>query len=170
MFSKDAIQGKQKILMFRKYEEEPSGDGAKLALQTSHTITSTRSTTQTNTKDGAVAMSQGLQQSIAIEAISTRDEVNFLLEQSVEQGFMLEVWEIDTGRFVEDEVAGTSGYMARYGRGYLDSWTTPDSVDGFETISTNMAISGALVMGIEPLYEDQENEIRYAYREMRRSS
>lgn len=155
------ILGKEKILMFRK-ESENTEAAARLALQTSHEIGETRENTTTQTKDGAVVTGGGLTTTITIEAVATRDEVNEMLHGAVLNGDLLEVWAIDLGATPTEP----GKYPARYGQGYLSSWTTPDDVEGLETISTEMTINGRLVDGEVTLTPEQEEEIAYAFRDV----
>ena len=90
---KEAQLGKNKILMFRKYGDTKAA--AKLALQTEHKWEYSRDADTTKTKDGAVVADGGLETTLSINAIGTKDEVNEMLKQSVVDGFKVEVWEID---------------------------------------------------------------------------
>ncbi len=158
---KTPIQGKDKILMFRLLSKSTES-AARLALQTSHEIGKTRETTTTQTKDGAIVTTGGLETVISIEAISTRDEVNEMLESAVDNGETLEVWEID----LKGKPDAEGKLPALYGQGYLNSWTTPDDVEEHETISTEMNISGKLVPGYVTLTPEQEEEIAYAFKDI----
>lgn len=89
----EAIQGKEKVLMFRKLGEKKAA--ARLALQTEHTLTYERSTDTTKTKDGAVVSDGGLEVKLSISAVASRDELNTMLKDSVVEGYKVECWEID---------------------------------------------------------------------------
>lgn len=151
-----ANYGKDKILMFRKLGDKKAA--AKLALQTEHSWNYERSNDVKKTKDGAVTSDGGLEVTLSIEAVANRDELNKMLKQSVEQGFKLEVWEID--------LAGTkqgAKYPALYAQGSLSSWEVPSNVEDLETISTEMTIDGKPVEGYATLTAEQEAAIQYAF-------
>lgn len=152
------IKGKSKILLFRLLGEKSSKKAAKLALQTEHEWSYERETDATQTKDGAIVSTGGLEVTLDISAVSSRDDVNKMLFRAVKEDLTLEVWEID----LEDNKSGNK-YGAKYAQGKLNSWTLPDSVDGFEEISTTMAIDGVPVDGEATLEEDQKALIKAAY-------
>lgn len=158
----EAIQGKCKILMFRLLSEATKQSAAKLALQTEHSFNYSRNSNSTQTKDGAVNSGGGLETTISIEAVSSRDEVNQMLKNSVLEGNKLEVWEIDLDGKKDPE----GKYPALYARGDLGSWEVPANVEDLETISTEMSVDGKPVPGFVTLTADQESEIQYAFRDI----
>ncbi|MCO4605166.1 hypothetical protein Si049_01144 [Streptococcus infantarius subsp. infantarius] len=148
--------GKDKILMFRKLGDKTAA--AKLALQTEHKWKYERKNDSTATKDGSVVSDKGLEVTLSIEAVSTRDELNTMLKNSVVQGYKLEVWEIDLAGEKQGEK-----YPALYAQGSLGSWEVPDSVEDLETLSTEMTIEGKPAAGYATLTADQVKEISYAF-------
>ncbi|SNU09751.1 phage major tail protein, TP901-1 family [Streptococcus equinus] len=151
-----ANRGKDKILMFRKLGDRSAA--AKLALQTEHKWKYERKNDSTATKDGSVNSDKGLEVTLSIEAVSTRDELNTMLKDSVVNGYNLEVWEID----LAGEKQGDK-YPAVYAQGSLNSWEVPDDVEGLETVSTEMAIEGKPVDGYATLSDAQIAEINYTF-------
>lgn len=155
-----AIYGKDKILMFRKLGDT-SKQAEKLALQVEHKWEFERKNESKATKDGAVVASGGLETKLSIEALSTRDDVNKLLADSVIQGFKLEVWEID----LAGEKQGGK-YPAQYAQGNLSKWEVPANVEDIAEFSTEMAIDGVPKAGYVTLTEEQTKEISYAFKDI----
>lgn len=150
--------GKNKILMFRKLGDKTAA--AKLALQTEHIWKYERSTDSEKTKDGAIVKDGGLEVTLSIEAVTSRDDVNKMLKNSVVNGEKLEVWEIDLAGEKQDEK-----YPALYAQGALSSWEVPDNVEDLETLSTEMTIEGKPVEGYATLTASQVEEINYAFKD-----
>lgn len=148
--------GKDKILMFRKLGDKTAA--AKLALQTEHSWKYGRSTDSKKTKDGAIVKDGGLEVTLSIEAVTSRDDVNKMLKDSVVNGYKLEVWEIDLAGEKQSEK-----YPAIYAQGALSSWEVPDNVEDLETLSTEMTIEGKPVEGYATLTVSQVEEINYAF-------
>lgn len=148
--------GKDKILMFRKLGDKTAA--AKLALQTEHKWKYERKNDSTATKDGSVTSDKGLEVTLSIEAVSSRDDLNLMLKDSVVQGYKLEVWEID---LAGEKQSGK--YPALYAQGSLGSWEVPDSVEDLETLSTEMTIEGKPVSGYATLTDEQVQEINYTF-------
>lgn len=150
------MYGKDKILMFRKLGDKTAA--AKLAFQIDHKLKYERSNDVKKTKDGAVTSDGGLEVKLELEAVSSRDELNTMLERSVLDGFKLEIWEID--------LAGTpkQGKLpAKYMQGSLASWEVPANVEDLITISTEATIDGKPVDGYATLTEEQQKAIQYAF-------
>ena len=148
--------GKNKILMFRKLGDKTAA--AKLALQTEHKWKYERKNDTTATKDGSVVSDKGLEVTLSIEAVTSRDDVNKMLKNSVVNGEKLEVWEIDLAGDNQGEK-----YPALYAKGALSSWEVPDNVEDLETLSTEMTIEGKPVEGYATLTNSQISEINYAF-------
>lgn len=153
------VFGKDRILMFRKLGDKKAA--AKLALQTEHSWNYERSNEATKTKDGAVVSDGGLEVTLQIEAVASRDELNKMLLDSVLNGGKLEVWDIDLAG-VKDE---SGKYPAKYAQGSLSNWEIPANVEELATISTEMAIDGKPVDGYATLTAEQQEAIRYAFQD-----
>lgn len=97
---------------------------------------------------------------MSIEAVTSRDDVNKMLKNSVVNGEKLEVWEIDLAGEKRDQK-----YPALYARGALSSWEVPDNVEDLETLSTEMTIEGKPVEGYATLTASQVEEINYAFKD-----
>ena len=150
--------GKNKILMFRKLGDKTAA--AKLALQTEHKWKYERKNDSTATKDGSVVSDKGLEVTLSIEAVTSRDNINKMLKNSVVNGEKLEVWEIDLAGEKQGEK-----YPALYAQGALSSWEVPDNVEDLETLSTEMTIEGKPVEGYATLTASQVEEINYAFKD-----
>ena len=154
------IFGKEKILKFRRYEDAATKKAAKLALQIEHTITYDTNADRQMTKDGPINYDGGLTTSIEISAISTRDEVNEMLRQSVLKRELLEVWEIDLGNKTTD-----NKYKAKYGRGRLTEWEDPANVEEAAQFTTTFNVDGELQDGEVTLTADEIATIQYAFQD-----
>lgn len=155
-----AIEGKKKILMFRKLSEEKKTEAFKLALQTEHSWSKSANTSSTQTKDGAINVSGGLETTLSISAVASYDDVNKFLEEAVDNSDVLEVWDIDLSEVKEGK------YKARYAQGLLNKWETPAGVEDLVTFDTEMNINMLPQDGYTTLTNKQENEIQYAFREV----
>lgn len=154
------IYGKDKILMFRLYTDRAKAAAAKLALQTSHTLKYEAKSDSTDTKDGSINSPATPVSTIEINAVSTADPVNKMLEQAVLKSELLEVWEIDLSQPVAEK---TGKYAAKYMQGYLQSWEVPAEVGKLVEIKTEMNIDQIPQDGEATLTTEQESEIQYAF-------
>ncbi len=153
-----AKKGKDKILMFRLLKESSKKNAAKLALQIEHEWEYSRDAETTQTKDGSITVSKGVEVTLSISGLASSDDTNKMLKQSVIDGEMLEVWEIDLS---EKDSSGKN--KALYARGRLNSWSVPANVEDFEELETEMTIEGIPVEGYVTLSEEQQNAIQYTF-------
>lgn len=154
-----AAYGKDKILMFRKLGDKTAA--AKLALQIEHKIKYERESDAKKTKDGVVNAVGGLEVTMEIEAVTTRDPLNKMLKDSVVEGFKLEVWEID---LAGEKQSGK--YPALYMQGSLATWEVPSNVNDLETLSTEFKVDGKPQEGYATLTAEQAEEIAYAFQDV----
>lgn len=157
--------GKDKILAFRLLDDRSTKDGAKLALQTSHSWSYDRKAEVTQTKDGPVVTSGGLEVSLDLSAVTSNDELNRMLKDSVVNGKKLEVWEIDLASKKPTE----NKYKAIYAQGNLEKWSVPSDVNGLEELSTTMKIDGVPQEGELTLTQEQVSAIQYAFADLKKT-
>ena len=154
------ILGKDKILKFRRLADAKKGVAARLALQIEHTITYEANADSKMTKDGPINYSGGVNTTIEMSAVSTRDEVNTMLRQSVLKQELLEVWEIDLG--AEPNEKGE--YPAKYGRGLLSEWEDPANVEEAVQFTTSFNVDGELQDGYVSVPDEEIQEVQYVFR------
>ncbi len=157
-----AQRGKDHILMVRLLEEATKKQAARLALQIEHSWSYSRSNTATETKDGTINAPGGLATTLNLTAISTNDDVNKMLKQSVIEGKKVEFWDIDLSSYDES----TKKCKAVYAQGSLESWEIPKPVADYINISTTANIDGTPQEGEVTLDPTQVDQILYAFRDI----
>ena len=155
---KEALLGKDKILMFRKFGDKKAA--AKLALQTEHEWEYSRDADSTKTKDGAVVADGGLETKLSINAIGTKDDLNEMLKKSVVDGYKVEVWEIDLA-----DKKSNGKYGALYAIGRLSNWKVPANVEDLVEIESELTIEGKPQAGEATLTGEQIKEIQYTFQD-----
>lgn len=93
MVTSSPVYGKDNILMFRVLGEKKAA--AKLSFQTEHKWKFSRKTDAKITKDGAINSDKGLEVTLEIKGVASRDELNTTLKNAVLDGKQIEVWDID---------------------------------------------------------------------------
>lgn len=157
-----AIEGKNRVLKFRKLKDAGTDAAKHLALQTEHSWSSSKDIARTATKDGAKIASGGAEDTLSISALSSDDEVNNYLEQAYRDDDVLEVWDIDLSSPHETD---ENKYKARYARGLLNGWETPAPTEDFVTLDTEMEIDLVPQDGYATVTESEQEEIQYAFRD-----
>ena len=158
----EMMEGKNKILLFRKLAEQNT-EAAKLAFQTEHTFSYSRSLDRIVTKDGSIIKVGELESEVSIEAIQAKDDpVKDMLRDAVLKGEKLELWEVT----VDEELKTVdSKYPAVYCQGYLDSWEDAAGAEDESTVSGNFIVELEPQFGEATLTEEQQNAIQYAFKD-----
>lgn len=145
-----AMQGKRVILLVRRLDEATTQAARKPLFQIEHTISYERSTDATQTKDGAVNSGGGLEVTLSVSGLASKDDENLYMKQAVKDGAKMEFWSVDL-----DDVNKDGKYKAEYMQGYVNSWEVPYNTEELVEISTEVAIDGVPVEG----YATVNNEI-----------
>ena len=136
----EATQGKQVILLVRRLDEAKTKAAAKPLFQIEHTISYERSLDTTQTKDGAVNSDGGLEVTLSLTGLASKDDENEYMKKAVKDGAIMEFWSVDLSQ------KGTEGnvgkYKAEYMRGKVASWEVPYNVEDLVEISTEASIDG----------------------------
>src|SRR5690625_39743 len=97
------LQGKYKILLFRKYGDEQE-DATKLVFQTEHSFDYSRDLDRIVTKDGTVVKVGDLETGVDIDAIqSVKDPAYEMLQEAAIKGEKLELWEVNIDPDLEED-------------------------------------------------------------------
>lgn len=159
---KAVLEGKNKILLFRKLSEQ-NKEAAKLAFQTSHTFSYSRELETIVTKDGRIVRPGELESEVSIEALQSKsDPLAAMLKEAVIKGEKLELWEVT----VDEELKDVDGkYPAVYAQGYLGEWEDEAGAEDDATISTTFTVELEPQFGYATLTAEQEEAIQYAFQD-----
>src|SRR5690554_1282582 len=154
--SVEMLQGKNKILLFRKLADQEK-EAAKLAFQTEHTFSYSRSLDRIVTKDGTIIKVGELESEVSIEAIQAKnDPLRDMLRDAVVKGEKLELWEVTVDKDLKTE---DNKYPAVYAQGYLDSWEDAAGAEDESTVSGNFIVELEPQFGYATLTEEQEEAV-----------
>lgn len=136
----EATQGKQVILLVRRLDEATTKAAAKPLFQIEHSISYERSLDATQTKDGAVNSDGGLEVTLSLTGLASKDDTNEYMKKAVKDGQKMEFWSIDLSQPGTEENVGK--YKAEYMQGKVASWEVPYNVEDLVEISTEAKIDG----------------------------
>ena len=157
----EATQGKQVILLVRRLDEAKTKAAAKPLFQIEHSISYERSLDTTQTKDGAVNSDGGLEVTLSLTGLASKDDANEYMKKAVKDGAIMEFWSVDLSQ------KGTSGdagkYKAEYMRGKVASWEVPYNVEDLVEISTEANIDGVPQEGYATVAEDVIAKAQYVF-------
>ena len=136
----EATQGKQVILLVRRLDEAKTKAAAKPLFQIEHTISYERSLDTTQTKDGAVNSDGGLEVTLSLTGLASKDDENEYMKKAVKDGAIMEFWSVDLSQKGTSDNANK--YKAEYMRGKVASWEVPYNAEDLVEISTEANIDG----------------------------
>lgn len=156
------LQGKNKILLFRKLGD--NAEGARLAFQTEHTFSYNRDLERIETKDGSIIKVGELESEVPLTAIqSKKDPLFSILQAAAIAGDKVELWEVTVDEDVKNE---KDKYPAVYAQGYLESWELPAGVEDEAEINTTLQVELEPQFGFTALSDEQELAVQYAFIEV----
>lgn len=160
----EAVQGIDRIILFRKLSEATTKTATKLAYQMEHSIPITNEGTTTDTKDGRVHSTGVPEYDFSITSIMARgDEEVKEIKRSVISGDLYEFWEID--RVEKGTGENAEKFAAEYYQGKFTSFTPTNTTDGAVELSLNVAINGIGQEGFATLTEEQAQVVQYAFQD-----
>lgn len=136
----EVTQGKQVILLVRRLDEAKTKKASKPLFQIEHTISYERSLDTTQTKDGAVNSDGGLEVTLSLSGLASKDDENEYMKKAVKDGAIMEFWSVDLSQEGTDGNEGK--YKGEYMRGKVASWEVPYNAEDLVEISTEANIDG----------------------------
>lgn len=163
--TKEALMGKNTVLLFRLLKEQGTQTAVKLAFQTEHELTESRDTDTTATKDGNIVTPSALETSLDCTSILAKgDETADKLRQALRDYEKIEIWEVDLST---KGSAGNSGkYKAMYYQGYVSEWSKSPSAEDSIELSLTFTIEGVGQSGYVTLTPEQENVVKYVFKDV----
>ncbi|WP_136116593.1 phage major tail protein, TP901-1 family [Streptococcus pyogenes] len=179
----EAKQGIHSILLFRLLKEASNGAATKLAFQTEHEVGKSRDVDGQKTKDSIIQSVGALEYDFKATSILAKgDELAAKLEKAMEDGELVEIWDIDSEETSKNgdsgnklakvwgiNNTGTSGgngkYLATYYQGYISSFSAKKNAEENIEIEMEFAINGVGKKGFATLTEQQKTAVQYAFKD-----
>ncbi|VHG95145.1 phage protein [Streptococcus pyogenes] len=184
----EAKQGIHSILLFRLLKEASSKAATKLAFQTEHEVGKSRDVDGQKTKDGIIQSVGALEYDFKATSILAKgDELAAKLEKAMEDGELVEIWDIDSEETSKNadsggklaKVWGINGngtnegngkYLATYYQGYISSFSAKKNAEENIEIEMEFAINGVGQKGFATLTDAQKAAVQYKFKDTTKSS
>ena len=158
----NVIEGINKLLYVRALSDKASMQGARLALQTTHTLSAEADNNTTSTKDGTINSRGTATFTLENEMLGSDDPTGKILYDAFIKGGTVEVWEVDFTKPAE----GKGKYNAMYMQGKVTSWSGEDPSDDNETVSYSISIDGVPQDGVVTLEKEDITALQYAFKDL----
>ncbi len=154
-----AKKGIDSILLFRILKEQANKAAAKLAFQTEHSSEKSRDTNTSQTKDGVLQTIGGIEVTLSATSImAENDPLVVELEQAMNNGDLVEIWEIEKGAAKVAEK-----YPATYYQGYITSFNKTKNAEDLVELEMEFGINGVGASGNATLTEEQAQVVQYVF-------
>lgn len=90
----EVMQGKDRILLVRRLDEAATKKAMKPLFQIEHEWEFHESS-GTQTKDGVANAVSGLEVTLSLSGLASRDDENLYMKDAVEDGILMEFWDVD---------------------------------------------------------------------------
>lgn len=161
----EAKQGIHAILLFRLLKEASSEKAAKLAFQTEHEVGKSRDVDGQKTKDGIIQSVGALEYDFKATSILAKgDKLAAKLEEAMEKGELVEIWDIDSEK-ASEEHDNSGKYPATYYQGYISSFSAKKNAEENIEIEMEFAINGVGQKGFATLTEEQKAAVQYKFKD-----
>jgi len=157
------LEGKNKILLFRRLEDAHEEDAARLVFQREHTFEYERDLDRIVTKDGVVVKVGELEANVDIDAIQSKKDPTYeMLQEAMIKGEKLELWEVN----IDEDLKEDDKYPAVYCQGYLENWSPASSAEDEAEINSNFVVELEPQFGMATLTDEVESAVQYAFRDV----
>ena len=136
----EAVQGKQIVYLFRRYEDRATGTGAVIAFTTENEHSISADGDSIATKDGAIQKPGIVTVEITGTAIVLKGDETLgeKLRDACLKNKLVECWEADLTNPRQD----TNKYAGTYYQGYLTEWTKTSNAEDYAEYSYTFAANG----------------------------
>lgn len=156
-----AVKGIESIVLWRKLADATKAVGTKLAFQIEHSVEASVNSDSVVTKDGSIATSGALEESVPFKFILARgDDVAVMLEEAFYNKEKLEQWIIDRGA-----TADAGKYPAEYRQGSITEFTKTATAEDLIEVEGTFQTDLLRQKGVATLSEEQAKAVQYAFRD-----
>lgn len=160
----EAVQGIDRIILFRKLSEATTKAATKLAYQTDHSIGITNDGTVDDTKDGQVHSAGSPTYDFNITSIMARDDDEVKnIKSAVLDGDIYEYWEID--RVEKGAGENSEKFASEYYRGRFTNYSPSNGVNNSVELNLDVQIIGRGQPGWATLTESQAEVVQYTFQD-----
>lgn len=157
----EAVHGKKLVYLFRVKDDEATEDGTVLAFTTENSISISKDSDTTATKDGAIRTPGEAEIEISATAIlAVGDTMYDKLKAAMLEDKLIEIWEAN---LAEPAESGENKFKGTYYQGYLTEFEKSSSAEDFVECSTTFAVNGTGADGDVTVSTEQQAVADYVF-------
>lgn len=161
LFKKEAVKGNKLIYLFRILEEASTATGVTLAFATENSVSYSKDSDSTVTKDGSVRVPGEMEVEITSTALLSKgDEMYAKFKQAMKENKLIEIWEAN---LEEPAEGGENKFKGTYFQGYLTEFEKTSNAEDHVEVSTTFGINGTGVDGDVTVTTEQQEIAAYVF-------
>lgn len=161
LFRKEAVKGNKLIYLFRILEEASTSTGVTLAFTTENSVSYSKDSDSTVTKDGSIRVPGDMEVEITATALLSKgDEMYAKFKQAMRDNKLIEIWEAN---LEEPAEGGANKFKGTYFQGYLTEFEKTSNAEDHVEVSTTFGINGTGVDGDVTVTTEQQEIAAYVF-------
>lgn len=161
LFGKEAVKGNKLIYLFRILEEASTATGVTLAFTTENSVSYSKDSDSTVTKDGSIRVPGDMEVEITATALLSKgDEMYAKFKQAMIENKLIEIWEAN---LEEPAEGGANKFKGTYFQGYLTEFEKTSNAEDHVEVSTTFGINGTGVDGDVTVTTEQQEIAAYVF-------
>lgn len=163
MFAAEAVKGSKLVYLYRVLEDAAKEAGTVFAYVTENTLTESKDTETTVTKDGPINTPG--ESEIELESTSllaVGDTMYAKMRKAMRENKVIEIWEAN---LAEPADTGENKFKGTYYQGYLTEFEKASSAEDYVEVSTTFKINGVGAEGDVTVTTEQQAIADYVFRD-----
>lgn len=157
----EAVHGKKLVYLFRILEEAGTTDATTLAFTTENTITMSKESDSTITKDGPIITPGDAEIELEATALLPKGDVMYnKLKNAMLNDKIIEIWEANLDEPAE---TGANKFKGTYYQGLMQEFEKASSSEDYVECSTTFKINGTGVDGDVTVSAEQQEIANYVF-------
>jgi TP901-1 family phage major tail protein len=167
MLAAEAVKGNKIVYLFRILSEEATADGVTLALTTENSISISKDSDTTVTKDGSIRTPGEAEIEITATALLAKGDTMYdKLKQAMIDNELIEIWEAN---LEEPAGEGANKFKGTYYQGYLTEFEKSSNAEDHVEVSTTFGINGTGVDGDVTVTAEQQEIANYVFKDTQKT-
>lgn len=161
LFRKEAVKGNKLIYLFRILEEASTATGVTLAFATENSVSYSKDSDSTVTKDGSIRVPGDMEVEVTSTALLSKgDKMYAKFKQAMKENKLIEIWEAN---LEEPAEGGENKFKGTYFQGYLTEFEKTSNAEDHVEVSTTFGINGTGVDGDVTVTTEQQEIAAYVF-------
>lgn len=161
LFAAEAVHGKRLVYLFRILKEASTTNGVTLAFTTENSISMSKDSDSTATKDGNIVTPGEMEIEISATALLAKGDTMYnKFKEAMKNNDIIEIWEANLDEPADN---GENKFKGTYYQGYLTEFEKTSGAEDHVECSTTFAVNGTGADGDVTVSVEQQEIAAYVF-------